>query len=412
MLPEQDNSQQCPPTKRTDRRDLHEIRTAQGKERELRYIGGFVDLDYINVLPQGRKTFEEIDLLAEDVASKNLINPPLVARLNQEGACDYLNTINSIWGTDFKLEDLTKTNEDGEEKYYLLIAGERRYRACRKLEKDACRDHAITDENNGCFSQHFPDGLEVRICNNIPPLEAIYLQATENTYMSIPPHEEAHYYDALMRTLKRTDSNYSLAQFARDVGRSESKIRDAFRFCRIPTEIQQLVEEGHLSYGIAVEIGRLVEANVDQGDIDFYITGVLGGRYTAMEISKLVSSRLNYSSQDQGLLFSPEADVLLKAGNTKRIVERESINAIWAWIYYFKQLINHFNQGRLGKDDSSFSSASPLRVYRNLLEVQSELLPHLQELITDAEFRKMDQILIEQEEAVGKLIELTPSDYL
>lgn len=399
-------------TAERDRRrpTLQEILRIQNGHESVHYRGGFIDLSGPNVLPQGRKTFVDIDILAEDIAAKNLLNPPLVARLNQESAEKYLAAINAIWNTEFKVDDLHHVNEEGEGQYYILIAGERRYRACKTLEDHACSDCAKKFGEEGCFSRHFPKGLEVRVCDNISPVEAVFRQASENTYMSIPPHEEAQYYDALMRAVRSANPDYSLTQFARDVGRGVEKVRDAMRFCKLPPEIQDYVREGRITYGVAVEIGRLVEANAPLGDIDYYITSLLGGRVTAQEFSKTVSKYLFNPVLDRNTLFDLEVDEDLKRGNIKWIVERETIKAIWSWIYYFKRVISLFNEGLLGNQDSPFSSASPLRVYKTLISTQTSLLPHLRSLISQKEFDQLQAELNAQTETVDRVIELTPEN--
>lgn len=395
------------PHSRQDRTTLQGILRDQGQQEQITYQGGFVDIDDVNVLPQGRKTFSDIDILAEDIASKNLINPPLVARLTLDGARDYLDTINTIWQTEFGTDDLVSVDEDGQDKYYILIAGERRFRACRRLEEEACQDH-VQDDGEGCFTDHFPNGLEVRISNNIPPIEAIFRQASENTYESIPPDEEARYYDQLMRVIRDEYPDYSLAQFARDVGRSEGKVRDAFRFCRLPTQIQDHVSQGFVPYGIAVEISRLIEANADQGDIDYYVSAALGGRFTVSQMSEIVSGHLRNLSIGQESLFSMEDQVGLREGNVKRIVEREMVGAVWANIYYLQRIAKLFEQGHLRREDSPFSTASPVRVYRSLISTLEDLHPHLESFVHKDEHARMFEIISRQGEVADILLEDSP----
>lgn len=52
-------------------------------------------LNIINVLPQPRKTFEEINFLANDIAQKNLYNPLTIACFDREHCQKYIEPINS-----------------------------------------------------------------------------------------------------------------------------------------------------------------------------------------------------------------------------------------------------------------------------------------------------------------------------
>lgn len=400
--------------KRPERTTLSGILTAANITETIQYRGDFIPLSNINVLPQGRKTFEDIDILADDIASKHLMNPPLVARLTIEACGPYLEKINKIWNTKFKIDDLHKTEEKEGEYVYILIAGERRYRASKSLTEHACTRCMAQYGNKPCYSRHFTDNLmEVRVCDNISPIEAVFRQASENTYMSIPPHEEAVYYDALMRVSKEEDPSYSLSQFAKDVGRGEDKVRDAIRFCRLPIEIQEHVREGRITYGIATEIARLAEAKAPQGDIDYYITSVLAGRTTAKDFTKTISNYLGSFDKNQMSLldlFDEGQRGQLSKGNIKRVVERDIIRAIWTWIYYFRRVTDLFNEGLLGKDDSAFSHASPLRVYRNLLNVQIDLLPHFVDLMRKPEYEETGQALAVQVLVIDSLLESAPEE--
>lgn len=55
-----------------------------------------IPLDLINVLPQPRRTFEEIPLLADDIAAKGLINPITVGLFTPAQCRQYLQVINSV----------------------------------------------------------------------------------------------------------------------------------------------------------------------------------------------------------------------------------------------------------------------------------------------------------------------------
>jgi hypothetical protein len=172
-----------------------------------RYRSGFLPLGIINVLPQVRKTFDNIDGLSESLAGEGQINPPLVVRWSVEGVDEYLGIINLAWKTQITKDQLKPTvEEDGEEHYYVLVAGERRYRAASRLVDHPCLDcqHRIEsapkDERvQTCFDTHFPNGLETRIGDNLPAEEALRIQSAENMHERPPVHEEAAWLERYYR---------------------------------------------------------------------------------------------------------------------------------------------------------------------------------------------------------------------
>src|ERR1035437_3090381 len=96
-------------------------------------IGSYISLYSINVLEQPRRTFEEIPTLAQNIADKRTLFPPIVAQLDREQAQAYIEMVNGVWDTTHDISELT-TTLDGEDKvFYILIDGERRLRANKYL---------------------------------------------------------------------------------------------------------------------------------------------------------------------------------------------------------------------------------------------------------------------------------------
>lgn len=392
--------------KRTERPSLQEILR---EKKDITYEPGYVDIHRINVLPQGRKTFHDIDVLSEDIADKKLINPPLIARLDREAAKDYLDTVNAIHDTEIEINDLIQANEK-EDYFDILIAGERRLRACKALDEVPCNKHSADGFTDGCLSEHFQDGIEVRISNNIPPIEAIFRQASENIHEAVPPYEEAHYYDHLLRAIRDSYPEYTLAQFARDVGRSPEKVDSALKYCIAPSDIQELVEDGSLAYGMGVQLGRLNKENAPEEDVEFFSRAAKVGRYTLQQFEETISNYLRSRQEDQNTIFSSEINDNLRDGNVLRIAERAYVPLAWGTISYYKHLAELFKRGQIGKEDSPFSSGSPLRLLKASISSQKDLLPHLRSLVDEDELRRQFEDLNEIEEVLDVLIEQTPVD--
>ena len=108
---------------------------------------------------------------------------------------------------------------------FQIIAGERRWRAAQLagLRKIPCLVREVADENI----------LEISLIENIQRED-------------LNPIEEATAYKRLLDTLA-----ISQEEIAKRVGKDRSSITNALRLLRLPTEIQQLVEEEKLSMGHA-----------------------------------------------------------------------------------------------------------------------------------------------------------------
>ena len=353
-----------------------------------RFERKFVPFEGVNVLPQGRKTFEDIEELAENISNYGLMNLPIVATLDEEHAIQYLNVINTLWGTEFKIEELTSLPDaDGSPSYTVLIAGERRYRACKEL-RDA-----------GRFEEVFGrDELEVSYRNNIPPMEAIFRQASENTYMSVPPHEEAVYYSEMYRIIKMADPNYSLAQFARKVGRNERKVREALRFCMLPQQIQDYVKDGFIPYGTACEIARLAQADAGEEDIEFFANKALTGRMRVDEFRNVINGYFNSRKGTMFEIFQDTQTEETRRASFRKVVKREYVMGLWSFIHYFRHVMHLFETGKLGEELAPFSDGSPRRLFGELLVLQRDLLPHFEKVMSKGEFRRAAKTIEELEE--------------
>lgn len=386
-----------------------------------------VPFDQVNVLPQGRKTFDEGELhnLSDSIAEEGLIQPPLIIRFDPEAANKYLFVINGLWGTKIKLTDLKPTSTHSSDTpansaegdvsqdktvYYILVAGERRYRSMKILQTVGCSECQETYGPGNCYNRHFaehPDMLEARVGENVAPIQAIYRQASENIHNSLPPHEEADYYNHIFTLVRIARPDYPLTKFAKKVGRSESKVRDALRYTNLPPEIKTAVEEGNLAYGMAVEIARMAEQKVGEEDIGFYTKRAMAGNLRVDDFKKTIAEYLrNRSSGQVSLLdlFSAEQIEALGKLKIKKVVEKEIVKAIWSWIYYFSKVNSLFESGKLGEQDSPFSSGSPIKIFRRLLAEQERLLPHLQTVTSHRVFDEISAKLANQVEAVSEII--------
>jgi len=390
-----------------DQRDCSDIPAPE----PLHYEGGFISLDDVNVLPQPRQKFLEIDIMSEDISIHKLLSPPIVVELDVLQACEYLEAINSIWGTKFTVERLKSVpRENGEErKFYILVAGERRLRACRKLDTVGCEKHRTENggENTSCYEKHFGSrDLEVRMARDVDAWEAISIQAAENIHMRVPPEDEAPFYDKLYRARVKRDPTYTVRRFAKDVGKSPDAIQAAFRFCNLPETVQGYARNGKLAYGVAVELDRAREClELDEAGMKYWTQKALAKRWKVDEFKKEVNAAIEAKNSNQTMLglWTEEQEEAMRKAHIKRTFAKEVIQVLWADNGYFSRVLESLEDGSLGQDDSPFSIRSPLRVHRALLETLVELNPHLQGLLSSDELRRAQEVLQESQRLLPKL---------
>jgi ParB family chromosome partitioning protein len=140
-----------------------------------------------------------------------------------------------------------------EESIYVIIAGERRYRAAQMagLTELSCQIHP-----------HKPDEAEL-----------VELQYVENAIRSdLNPIEEAHSY-RLLQELK----GYSAHQLAERIGKNQSTISRSLSLLKLPEHIQQQVASGGVPVTVAREIAKLDSP----GEQDAML-----GRYQAGELNR------------------------------------------------------------------------------------------------------------------------------
>jgi hypothetical protein len=371
---------------------FEELAHVLGEADHLRYRGATLPISRVNVLPQPRKTFENVAELALDIASKNLLNPPTIAHLSVKNCKNYLRVINTLWGTTFQVSDLVSSSVRGKKIFYILLAGERRFRACRLLWDEGCMGcvRKYRKEKPGtCFRRHFQSNrIEVRLCFNIQPLSALYIQLSENTHMRVPPEQEAYAYNQLFKLVKKANPEFTLSAFAEKVGRSPETIRHALQFCELPSVVREAVEKREIPYGIALELFRIYERKANDNDLNeelqWWVLRGITEAVTVPEFRQKVGEYLSNldSGQKELLAIMSEAELKeLKRLHIRKTVEVHALRAIWGYIGYFERVKNLFDQGLLGQKESPFSKRSPRKILRKHIAQLRVMLPHLRRLL-------------------------------
>lgn len=115
--------------------------------------------------------------------------------------------------------------EPGDDGFYQIIAGERRYRAARKAGVESVP----------------------AIPRSFTPAEKLEIALIENLQREdLNPIEEARAYQSLMET-----SNVTQDELSRRLGKNRSTVANALRLLRLPASVQEAVAAGRLSSGHA-----------------------------------------------------------------------------------------------------------------------------------------------------------------
>lgn len=385
--------------------------SAEMKPRYFQWLR--IPYDLINVLPQPRKTFEDIGELGDDVADKNLHYPPLLAAYDEDYCQQHLDLINKLWRTSFQITDLVYRIEKGIKVFYVLIDGERRFRSCKYLMETGCSVCREKYGPGGCYQRHFGDlKIETRFSFNIDPHDALDIQASANIHRRVPPVEEARFYEGLFNLRKSKNPKYTLTEFARKMGRNPNTIRQALKFCELPMEYQEYVAQGHLAWGLAKEIVRLHIQGLKDKELDWWMTRAITGNYKIEDFRKLVSEFLYQQNNNQVSLFDQAQEKQMRRFGFRQVVERHYILGLWSFVHYLNQLNFLFENGKLGLKDSPFSERSPIKLYRQMLDIAEQNVFHFEKLsrFPKLEAKRAQQVIDKSNKILSQLEKNMPEE--
>lgn len=367
-----------------------------------RYRGSYVPLHAINVLAKPRKTFSDIPELALDIALSGQLEPMIVAQFNRPQCERNLALVNRLWQTSVKIEDLRTHRVSGKRRYFVLVDGERRYRANLLLWQEGCsrcvKRHG-KEKPGACFRRHFrrrDDLVEVRLCMNTPPFDILFRQLSGNIHKAVPPYEEAHAYSRIFNLVKQANPKFTLTEFAERAGRNPDTVRNALRFCNLPVSVQEKVKERRIPYGFAIELTRLRQIGLGVRELDWWVTRLTIEKKTVSEFHDTVTKYLAKRNSNQVNLLDvmhQEDEKLLRRLHIRKTVAANVILAIWSWIHYLRRVFELFEVGKLGKEDSPFSVRSPIRVFLSLIDAMERLHPHFRGLISRARYEHAAEVI-------------------
>lgn len=180
---------------------------------------------------QPRKNFENKSLkqLAQSIKEKGLISPITVRKLDNK---------------------------------YIIVAGERRFRAHKLLKKKRILAYIIDADSNK---------------------DIMYMALIENIQREdLNPIEEAKGYKYLKDNLKS-----SITDIAKTVGKSRPAVSNALRLLKLPNEIQESILKGEINAGQARAI---LQRKTSQGMIDLWLK-LLKEKISVRKTENLASKR-------------------------------------------------------------------------------------------------------------------------
>lgn len=199
-----------------------------------------VQLSLVNVAGQMRDEFnaEDLEELKDSIRATGLLNGIILYEMPSDFAQEYVDFTNQNWGTNVDFGSYVP-NENGN--YYILVAGERRYRAISSIiEEDGLSPDAVSVSSQVRTTSSFLDMMGV--------------QVAENVY----GRPKAHQYAKILYqiyTLGLEAGAYSGPEdFLREAKGGRVAAKNALTYFELPSYIHELVDAGKFKYGYALAV--------------------------------------------------------------------------------------------------------------------------------------------------------------
>lgn len=383
-------------------------------------------LSKINVLPQMRVEFDQetIVQLARDInkPGQGVLQSPGVAKLDTLACKNYLAVFNQVKGTAITIGQLKAVVADGRRYYYILIFGERRLRSLRYIWQHGNPELEVDrDGRNGRYyrARFGGDVVDVSVFPNDDAFDALGRQLSENTYEHPSQWDEANAYLELFTFRKMRNPKYTLAQFARDMKRSEEAIRNRLMWGDLPDDIQKLVRQGDIKYGIGIQLARLLrwcQYRIDDEieRMQFFNRHVEDAVLSPWKVStytRYVSETLAKRERDAELQRSGDYDLASMFEESALLVERQlsrkreicqtaemQMRGVVSQLRIYQTLIE---SGRLRPRNSPVLAGSIRRQIRLFAELLSDIVRASKWLVTP----EIYQQIMNDAESATKLME-------
>lgn len=211
-----------------------------------------INTDLISVLRQSRSFISSngIDDLVSSFAKKGQKTPGDIYAFTKVEAISYIQEINDLWNTDYKIESFNNSyiKEKKDYFYLFLVAGHRRLKACKFLKFDYFA--------NLHFEKSFEEAIEWQLAENV--------QREELPLLDLITSATAYWIK-----LKKKNPKLTMLAFAKNhIHKSVSWLTNALRFSRLPISVQDLIRKTDsnkgVNYSIMLEFAKLYDFSVQK----------------------------------------------------------------------------------------------------------------------------------------------------
>lgn len=393
----------------------------QATTDELPYFTGPVSFRRLNLLTQQRRTYEDIRDLANQFAIAGWLMPPLIAVHTRAGALAHVQYVNRVFGAHHTLDDMMVLSRRPL-RYGFVIAGHRRILANHVLWEEGC-DNCLSEfgvEPPGtCFQRHLQeytngllsdDQIEAKMYPGIEPREALIKQCSENDGIRRPPPQEvADTLDRHAAVIRADCPDLSLSAIAREMKVHPARLKRAMQYCRLPEYFHEDVEDGRISFGVALEMGRLL-GRASDGMIEIMRQGFILRKVTAAQAKRELDDRFRGSAFNE---FSfdgmNDSDLLPELKRAMRKPwERQNTSVIHAATAVFRRAAVDFETGRLGFPDAMYLDTTLMRSWRDMVDYMKAIMPEMRRRLDEAQAKGDEAVILEFENILGVLMPAEP----
>lgn len=356
------------------------------------WVTTHIPLDLVLRFPQVRETFDKAALqeLADDFAVHGVIQPSIIFRLNERDFLRYVQITERISKKTLTTNTMPFEQTASGKYFYVLIAGERRFRAHQLLWEEGCTDckeEAMRTQKKlkagDCYKKHKHvlcfKKVKVNIGINQNIEQAKSVQFRENLYVKPPVEEEALSLRNYYEYLKEVDSRLSISVFAKKVGFSIEKVKKAIWFCDLPSKIKAAVKNKYVSYGNALELYRILQVQSIDHETRLRIVD-------AETDYLLMNPRVNtemYRKRVKGIVESFQMpslfdlnSLIMKKKAKRKVVAENSIKALMLYSSYVERIQTLNQEGVIGKG-KLFSEQSPKKWVKKIISSVKTLTPEI-----------------------------------
>ena len=380
-----------------------------------------ISLSMINILPQMRTVFNPnyIKELSLNIDKEGVMQAPGVAQHLSRRSCEkFLEIFNRVKRTSLTAKGLKSIGKT----YTLLIFGECRIRALRLIWENG-KPTLEGFESQQFLGEYFlrrfgADQVDVNCYNGIDALDALGKQLSENAYKAPSPWERAvadtelFTYRIIRAEMK--GSRYSLAQFAREEGKSEDVLRASIQWTNfLPEDTKELVRTGQVPFGISNQLVRawlwgekhLEDSSERKQFYDALVLDAVTKRLNVASFTALVGSVIRQRARDQQSLAEGQFELstimqeassnINRLANRKKELSRNTEHDLRSMCMMVRCWTTYLQSGRLKPTHSPLLAGAVRRQVITLTELLCLLLETGEWLASEETRRQVVQLSVE-----------------